>query len=90
MKRFLLILACIFWMGVDVAAAQENYPVFSAALGGGAYSARGVRRSVYRPRGGIYTAGDSNTTVFAGGSRHVAKPSKKIILKYHTCHLLMN
>ena len=70
MKKFLICLCAFLFLGVEIAWAQARHPVFSSALGGGAYyTGRGVRRSVYRPGGGRAAA-------------PAILPRKKTIIKY--------
>lgn len=75
MKKFLIILCAFLFLGTDIVWAETQYPVFSSALGGGGgyYTRRGVRRSVYRPDG-------AQTAVVS--ARTVNRPRKKIVLQY--------
>ena len=79
MKKFLVILGILLFLGTEIAWAQAQHPVFSASLGGGGYGygyygGRGVRRSVYRP-----VARTRSEYVVA---QPVKRARKKIILKY--------
>ena len=78
MRKFLIILCALLFLGTEIAWAQAEHPVFSASLGGGGYGyygRRGVRRSVYRPYGAVTQ------------TRHVAvvparHPPEKLVIQY--------
>ena len=77
MKKIIIILCTFFLLGLEVSLAEAQYPVFSASLGGGGgyYTGRGVRRSVYRPYGG--------TTRTQYVARQIVKsPHEKLVLQY--------
>ena len=84
MKKTLFAIIGMLLLGSELAFA-EGYPVFSASLGGGAgaYTNRGVRRSVYRP--GVYGDGyvGGGGHVVIGGVQQAARAQKKIVLKYN-------
>ena len=74
MKRIIL-LTClsIFFMGVVAAQAQESYPVFSSALGGGGGAFR---------RSGVFRRGVVSGTRTVGVKKTRKAAPKKIVIRY--------
>ena len=86
MKKAFLILLCLFFIGIDVALAQERTPVFSSSLAGGVgYTYRGVRRNMYRPAMGYNINGGSVTgtySILTGSPNASSIRQKKYIFRY--------
>ncbi|MBQ7413156.1 MAG: hypothetical protein IJV07_02650 [Alphaproteobacteria bacterium] len=94
MKKIILILMLILFVGADIAWAQEKQlPVFSSSLGGGGgyYGRRGVirRGTVYGTRGRVYNGYQESHTVIAGPVRRKIM-GKKTVIHYDADQIALN
>ena len=84
MKKIILILMLMLFVGADVSWAQEKkLPMFSSSLGGGGgyYGRRGVvhRGTVYGTRGRVYNGYQEGHTVIPGPAKRKVMQKKTVI-----------